>query len=118
MNIYLAEVALRHEAGAFPEPFRFCGLHDSRNCDLNEKYGWSLLFLFEFWYLPATLTPEATPVAFTEVAGRITVLLPNRALSYTNIVVPSHIITSFLDIVTSRDSPSGLLFEAYCTALA
>ena len=41
-----------------------------------------LPFLFEFWYLPAPLASEATAVAFTPVAGRITVLLLNRALSY------------------------------------
>ena len=49
--------------------------------------------LFEFWYLPATLAPEATSVAFTPVAGRITVLLPNRTLGYSHAFTVSHIIT-------------------------
>ena len=50
-------------------------------------------FLFEFWYLPTTLAFEATPVALTEVAGRITILQPNRALGYPYTLVLSHIIT-------------------------
>jgi len=75
-------------------------------------------FLFEFWYLPATLASKVTPVAFTEVAGRITVLLPNRALGYSDTLVFGHIITSFLGIVISRNSPSGLLLKPYATALA
>ena len=75
-------------------------------------------FLFEFRYLPATLAPEATSVAFTKVAGRITVLLINGALGYPYTLVLSHIITSILGIVNLRDSPSGLLFKPYSTAPA
>ena len=48
--------------------------------------------LLELWYLLATLTPEATSVAFTEVAGRKTVFLPNRAFIYSHTYVIMHII--------------------------
>ncbi len=74
------------------------------------------LFLFEFRYLPATLAPEATSVAFTKVAGRIAVLLINGAPGYPYTLRLSHIVTCFLGIVTSRDGPSGLLFGPYLTA--
>ena len=46
--------------------------------------------LFEFWYLPTTLASEATSVAFTPVARRVTVLLPNRALGYPHAFTVSH----------------------------
>jgi len=59
------------------------------------------LFLFEFRYLPTTLASEATSVAFTKIAGRITVLLSNGALGYSHTLAFSHLIPSLLDIVTS-----------------
>jgi hypothetical protein len=54
------------------------------------------LFLFEFGYLSATLAFEATSVAFTPVAGRITICLSYRALGYPHPSSVSHLITSFL----------------------
>ena len=63
-------------------------------------------FLFEFGYLPAMLASEAAPVTFAKVAGRITVLLLNRAINYSYTLVLSHIVTSFLGIVTSLSSTS------------
>ncbi len=52
--------------------------------------------LFEFWYLPATLTSEAASVAFAKIAGRITVFLLNRALGYPHSFTASHMITDYL----------------------
>ena len=56
----------------------------------------SPLFLLEFRYLPTTLASKATSVTLTEVAGRITVLLPNRALDYPHTFTVSYIITFLL----------------------
>ncbi len=50
-------------------------------------------FHFEFGYLPAPLATETTSVAFTPVAGRITIFLPNRALGYPHALGFNHIIT-------------------------
>jgi len=53
-------------------------------------------FFFELRYLPALLAPGVASVTFTPVAGRITILLPNRALGDSYALAFSHITTAFL----------------------
>jgi len=65
--------------------------------------------LFKFWDLPTTLASKATSVASAEVARRITVFLPNRALGYPHTFTISHYnYPPFIGIVTS--GPARLSF--------
>ena len=73
-------------------------------------------FLFEFGYLPAPLAPEATSVTLTEAAGRITIVLPNRALGHPHALTVSHTIISFVGTLTPSNQVS-LLLALHCSVL-
>jgi len=75
-----------------------------------------LPFLFEFWYLPTTLTSETTSVALAEVAGRITVLLVNRALGYSYPFAVFHLFTSLLYFLKFKKPKSPAPAKVPCAS--